>query len=117
MPEYLALVLFIIAAAVVAAGMLAAAVFLGPKRPHKVKNQPFNCGGLAAPYFSEQFPIRYYLVAMLFILFDVEVVFLYFWGVIFRDLGFLGFVEVLLFILVLGAGLGYVWRRGALRWI
>ncbi len=117
MLDYLALLLFIAAAALVAAGMLSAAIFLGPKRPHRVKSRPFACGGMADPYASEQFSLRYYLVAMLFILFDLEVVFLYFWGVIFRDLGAAGFVDAVLFILILGAGLAYVWRRGALRWV
>jgi len=117
MSENLALVLFVIAAAGVAAFMMGTAVFLGPKRRHRVKDQPFACGGLTDPYPGEQFPVRFYLVAMLFILFDIEVLFHYIWGVIFRDLGLPGLYEVLLFIGVLGAGLAYVWRRGALRWV
>ncbi len=95
---------------------LAVSVFFGPKRLSKEKLDPFDCGN--PPLGSSRIPlsIKYYVVAILFILFDVEAIFLYAWAIIFKELGLFGFIEMMLFILILVAGLAYVWRKGALEW-
>ena len=97
-------------------GFLAVSVFIGPKRLSKEKLDPFDCGNppLGTPHV--QISIKYYVVAILFILFDVEAVFLYLWAIIFKDLGWFGFIEMMFFILILVAGLAYVWKKGALEW-
>ena len=105
-----------IVAFVIGLGFLAVSVFLGPKRVSKKKLDPFNCGNppLGNPYIP--ISIKYYVIAILFILFDVEVVFLFAWAIIFKDLGLFGFIEMMVFILILVGGLAYVWRKGALEW-
>ena len=93
-----------------------AASSLGPKATNPVKHDPFECGNPPTGTAFGRFSVRFYMTAILFILFDVEVVFLYPWAVLFRDLGLFGFVEMLTFLLVLGVGLLYAWRKGALEW-
>ncbi len=99
-----------------AGAMLAMGEFMGPKRLTSVKLEPFECGSTPIGPGRQRFNVKFYLVAMLFIIFDVEVVFLYPWAVIFRDLGVFGLVEMACFIFVLAAALVYVWKRGALEW-
>ena len=89
---------------------------LGPKKPSKVKSSPFECGFLPFQLPTDRFFVRFYLIAMLFILFDIEVVFLFPWAVVFKELGSAGFVGMLIFVLVLGAGYVYAWRKGAFQW-
>jgi NADH-quinone oxidoreductase subunit A len=89
---------------------------LGPKKRSPVKDAPFECGFQPFQLPTERFFIRFYLIAMLFILFDIEVVFLFPWAVVFKSLGWAGFVSILIFILVLGAGYVYAWRKGAFQW-
>ncbi len=97
--------------------MLVLSTVLGPKNPTRTKQLPFECGSVSVGDVQEQrFNVRFYLVAMLFILFDIEVIFLYPWAINLTKLGWFGFVEMLSFMLVLGVGLIYVWRRGALNW-
>jgi NADH-quinone oxidoreductase subunit A len=89
---------------------------LGTHRPSLVKGQVFECGNPPTGPARGRFSVRFYLVAILFLVFDVEVVFMYPWAIVFRRLGVPGLVDMLLFIGVLGAGLGYVWKKGALAW-
>ena len=116
MSEYAGLALFALLGSGVVAGMLIATTVLGPKLRFAEKNEPFECGEhpLVSPY--QRFPVKFYMVAVLFILFDVEVVFLYPWAILFRDLGWFGFIEMGMFIAVLVAGLAYAWMKGALEW-
>ena len=109
------LILFILAAGFVVT-MLLASIFLGPKRHTHVKDDPFECGTIASGTANERFSVKFYLVAMLFILFDVEIVFLYPWAVEAISLGWFGFGVMLSFIFVLALGLAYVWKRGLLDW-
>ncbi|MBX7145092.1 MAG: NADH-quinone oxidoreductase subunit A [Oligoflexia bacterium] len=107
--------------AVVAAGflitMLTLAAVLGPKNRTRTKQLPFECGSVSVGSVSEQrFNVRFYLVAMLFILFDIEVIFMYPWAINLTELGVFGYVEMLLFMLILAVGLVYVWRKGVLNW-
>ena len=92
------------------------ALLLRLKRPSGRKLAPYECGMTPVGGARVRFTIRFYLVAMLFILFDVEAIFLYPWAVVHRWLGLFGLVEILLFILVLGVGYIYCWKRGAFEW-
>jgi NADH-quinone oxidoreductase subunit A len=97
--------------------MLALSVWLGPKNPTATKQQPWECGGIPVGSAREQrFGVRFYLVAVLFILFDIEIMFMYPWAVSLRELGINGLLQMVGFMIVLGAGLAYVWRKGALDW-
>ncbi len=89
---------------------------LGPSRPSKVKSQPYECGLPSEVTSSFRFGISFYLIAMLFILFDIEVVFLMPVAVGLREFGTFALVEVIVFITLLFAALAFVWRRGALDW-
>jgi NADH-quinone oxidoreductase subunit A len=98
-------------------GMLLLSFVLGQHKNTSVKLQAYECGITPTGDARQRFSIRYYLVAMVFILFDVEVVFLYPWAVIFRELKIFGFVEMLLFILLVLAGFAYLWKKGVLNWV
>ena len=92
--------------------------FIGPKRYNRAKLDAYECGiePTPQPVGGGRFPVKYYLTAMLFIVFDIEIVFLYPWAVAFDSLGIFGLVEMVLFILTLLAAYAYVWRRGGLEW-
>ncbi len=90
--------------------------FVGPRNPNALKTSTYECGALPIGTARQRFSVRFYLVAMLFILFDIEVAFLYPWAVLFRELGLFGLVEMALFVFVLLVGLIYAWRKGALTW-
>lgn len=100
----------------IAVGMVVMTTFLGPKRHFADKMEPFECGEspLVSPH--QRFSVKFYLVAVLFVLFDIEAIFFFPWAILFRRLGMYGFIEMLLFILILGVGLLYVWKRGGLDW-
>jgi len=97
--------------------MLVMSWLLGPKRPSEVKLQIFETGN--PPIGSlrgHRFPVKFYLVAILFVVFDIEVVFMYPWAVAYRGLGWFGLAEMAVFVGILAVGLAYVWRVGALDW-
>lgn len=96
--------------------MSKASEWLGPKRPNEVKMSTYESGMEPIRTAHERVSVKYYLVTMLFILFDIEVVFLYPWAVNFRYLGMFGFVEMLVFIAILMLGYVYVWKKGAFEW-
>lgn len=89
---------------------------IGPKRAGKHKEENFECGIEQYGNARSPFSVKYFLIAILFVLFDVEIIFLYPWAVNFKDLGIVGFVEMVLFIFFVVAGLFYVIRKGALEW-
>ena len=89
---------------------------LGRARPNPQKDAAYECGVPAIGTARERFPIKFYLVCMLFILFDVDAAFLYPWALIFRQLGVFGLVEMAVFVFLLGGGFVYAWRVGALDW-
>ena len=91
-------------------------MLIGPKRPSEIKGAAFECGSPPSGSAWGRFSVRFYLTAILFLLFDVEVIFLYPWAVELRQLGMFGFVEALIFIAILSIGLLYAWQRGALDW-
>ena len=89
---------------------------LRPNRPYRAKLAPYESG---SPLFSDarvQFPMRYYIIAMLFVIFDIEIVFLFPWAVAFKKLGLIGVVEMAIFIGILVVGFWYAWKKGALEW-
>jgi len=89
---------------------------IGVKKPSEVKLAPYECGMPPVGTARERFPVKFYIIAMLFIVFDLETVFMYPWAVMFRKLGMFGFYEMGVFILILLVGYIYVWRKGALEW-
>ncbi len=102
--------------ALVVGVMVSISRVLGPKRPSVTKGQAFECGNEPSGSAWGRFSVRFYLTAILFLVFDVEIVFLYPWAVELRKLGMFGFVEALIFIIIIGVGLVYAWQRGALDW-
>jgi NADH-quinone oxidoreductase subunit A len=90
---------------------------LGPKRPSEIKSTIFEAGSEPSPGTARQrFAVKFYVVALLFIVFDIETVFLYPWAVNFKGLGWFGYVEMFVFAMTLAIGLAYVWKKGALDW-
>jgi NADH-quinone oxidoreductase subunit A len=98
-----------------AALFILGSVFLGPKKRNPVKDTPFECG-LPSEGYKGSMPVRFYVIAMLFIIFDVELAFLFPWAVVFRTLQWFGFLEMLIFFIVVGVGFIYAWKIGALEW-
>ncbi len=114
--EYIPLLLLIGFVVVNAVDMLAMSHILSPRRPTKLKASPYESGMPPLGGTKERFSVKFYLIAMLFIVFDIEVVFLIPWGVAFRQLGFNGLVAMAIFIAILEVGHAYAWKRGALEW-
>lgn len=114
--EYIALLMLMLLVVGNAVGMLVASHFLSPQRPTKIKSTPYESGIPALGGTRERFSVKFYLVAMLFIVFDIETVFMIPWGVSFRQLGLFGLIEMLVFVLILLVGYIYVWKRGGLEW-
>jgi NADH-quinone oxidoreductase subunit A len=90
--------------------------FIGEKKPSTIKLAPYECGMPLIGTARQRFPAKFYIIAMLFILFDIEAVFLYPWAVMFKKLGMFGFIEMGVFIAILLVGYVYVWKKGALEW-
>ena len=99
-----------------AGGSILLSQFVGPRRPTPEKSAPYECGMPAVGDARERQSVKFYLVAMIFLLFDIEVAFLYPWAVAFKDLGMMGFIQVLSFFALLTTGYVYVWRKGAFDW-
>jgi NADH-quinone oxidoreductase subunit A len=99
-----------------AATFILGSVFLGPRRRTPIKDEPFESGLPSAGLTPQSVPVRFYLMAILFILFDVELAFLFPWAAVFRSLGLFGLVEMLVFFAIVGAGFVYAWKVGALEW-
>ena len=89
---------------------------VGMRKPTPEKQAPYECGMQPVGNARERFSVKFYLVAMLFLLFDIEAVFLFPWAVVYRDLKLFGFLEMLLFMATIIAGYVYVWKKGALEW-
>ena len=112
--EYAAILIFAALSAGVGLLLLFASRFLGPRRPTPVKAQPFECGVEPIALPAGRLPVHFYVAAMLFVVFDVELVFLFPWAVLVRELGWFGLAEMGLFLLVVVAGFLYAWKEGAL---
>ena len=114
--DYLPAVLMLIVALGFVGTTMLATHYLGPKRKTQVKQESFECGIEAKGNARAPLSIKYFLVAILFVLFDVEVIFMYPWAVQFKDLGFPGFIEMIVFVSFLLVGFFYIIKRGALKW-
>ncbi|MEM4658312.1 MAG: NADH-quinone oxidoreductase subunit A [Candidatus Methanosuratincola sp.] len=114
--DYSPILLMLVICTLLAIGLLAASNYIGPKKYSRSKLDPYECGMPPKGDTLGTFSIKYYLVGALFILFDVEIIFLFAWAVIFKDLGILAFVEIIVFLLIILAGYLYILRKGALKW-
>lgn len=120
---YTPLLLQLLIATALAGAITAASVLVGWRRPNRAKQEPYECGMEPTGDAREPFSVKFYLVAMIFILFDVEAIFLYPWAYIYRDFlkisrsaGLYGFVEMMVYIAILLVGYFYLWKKGALDW-
>jgi NADH-quinone oxidoreductase subunit A len=103
-------------AILVATALVAISYLIGKRVKDKVKDSPYECGMAPTGSARERFSVKFYLVGIVFILFDIEAVFLYPWAVVYRELKMFAFVEMLLFIILILAGFFYIWKKGALDW-
>ncbi len=116
MTEYVGIAVAFVLAGTFAGAFILLASVLGPKKPSRVKSEPFECGEVPFSLPVGRLSIKFYLTAILFILFDVELVFLYPWAVVYRGLGASGLAEMVIFLGILMAGFFYAWDNGALEW-
>jgi NADH-quinone oxidoreductase subunit A len=116
MNEMIPILVMALVVGAIAGSFIAFSALLGPKKRSRVKDEPFECGMPSEGMQHEPVPVRFYLMALLFILFDIELAFLFPWAVICRSLGVFGFVEMTVFVLVVGVGFVYAWKMGALEW-
>lgn len=114
--EYLPILILIVLATVFAVIALAVPALFGPRRTTKARLEPYESGMLPYTDARRRFPVQYYVVAVLFILFDIEVIFLYPWAVVLRQLKLFGLIEMGVFLLILLVGYAYIWKKGALEW-
>ncbi len=113
---YLPLAIVLLLAGVLALVIVQLAAMMGPRRPSAIKSTAFEAGSESSGPARQRFAVKFYVIALLFIVFDVETVFLYPWAVNFKALGWFGYAEMLVFALTLVIGLAYVWKKGALDW-
>ena len=116
MLEYIGALILIALAAFIAGLMIVAHRFLGGRRPTPVKQEPFECGETPFHLPQGRLSIQFYLIAMLFIIFDIEILFLFPWAVLYRRLGLFGLVEMGIFLFILIVGYIYAWKKAALEW-
>jgi NADH-quinone oxidoreductase subunit A len=114
--DYLPILIFVLVASFIAAFALILPHYLGPRLPSKAKSEVIESGKLTYGDARRRVPIRYYMIAMLFILFDIEVLFFYPWAVLFWDLKWFGLIEMGIFTGLLVIGYVYIWKKGALDW-
>ena len=114
--NYLPVLIFIAIGLVFGSFMILMGFILGPSRPDSEKLSPYECGFEAFEDARMKFDVRYYLVAILFIIFDLEIAFLFPWAVVLRDIGYFGFTAMVVFLGILVIGFLYEWKKGALQW-
>ena len=114
--QYLPILIFLAVATLIGAGFLVAAWAVAPKAPDKEKVSAYECGFNAFDDARMKFDVRFYLVSILFIIFDLEVAFLFPWAITLREIGPFGFLSMMLFLVVLTVGFAYEWKKGALEW-
>ena len=114
--NYLPVLIFIVIGLGLGAVMIMMGAMLGPHRPDSEKQSPYECGFEAFEDSRMKFDVRYYLVAILFIIFDLEIAFLFPWAVVLDEIGMFGFLAMMVFLGVLVVGFIYEWRKGALEW-
>jgi NADH-quinone oxidoreductase subunit A len=116
MGQYLPVLLLFLVAGTISVGMYVATTYLGPKNPNAAKEQPFECGNLGDGANKLRPSVKFYLTALLFVVFDIEAIMIYPWAVGMRALGWTGFLTMASFIALLFVLLAYVWKKGALEW-
>ena len=114
--NYFPILLFILVGLAVGVGPLVLGLLVSPHKPDSAKNSPYECGFEAFEDARMKFDVRYYLVAILFILFDLEIDFLFPWAVVLQEIGLFGFIAMMIFLGVLAIGFIYEWKKGALEW-
>jgi NADH-quinone oxidoreductase subunit A len=114
--QYIAIGVLIAVTTVIALIAIGLGMLFGPRNRYPKKNMPYESGMVPIGPGSRRMPVRFYLIAVLFILFDIEVVFFLPWAVAFRQLGVFGLIEMLIFIVILLVGYVYAWKKGALEW-
>lgn len=114
---YIPVLIFLLVAAFIPVAGLALGWFFRPYRPDPGKNAPYECGVEPAGDARERFSVRFYIIAILFVIFDVETIFLFPWAVNYDRLALFGFIEMLIFLGILIVGYFYVWKKGALEWV
>ncbi len=115
-PQYLYILFFLLLGIAFVGSAFVVSWLLRPNVPGLVKNSPYECGEIVHGAARIQFNVRYYLFALIFVIFDVEVLFVVPWAVVFRQLGAGAYFEMVIFILILALGLVYAWKKGALEW-
>ena len=111
-----ALILFVISAIVIVGVGIILSWIVAPKSKNKVKEEPYECGIPTKGTSFIQFRVGYYLFAIIFLIFDVETVFIFPWAVVMKSMGMTAFIEILIFFVILGLGLLYAWQKNALKW-
>jgi len=114
--SYGPLLLMFILAAFVSGALIVVSSLVGTRKPSREKQQPYECGVPPTGDARQPFSVHFYMVALIFILFDIEAIFLYPWALVYHDLKVFGFVEMLLYIMILLVGYIYLWKKGALDW-
>ncbi|MDG5494508.1 MULTISPECIES: NADH-quinone oxidoreductase subunit A [Azospirillaceae] len=114
--QYLPILVFLVIATVIAGAMVGAALLVGPKKPDSEKLSAYECGFEAFDDARSKFDVRFYLVAILFIIFDLEVAFLFPWAISLGGIGMFGFWSMMIFLGILTVGFIYEWKKGALEW-
>ena len=116
MLEYVAIALLVVLSTLVALIAIGLGNLFGPKKESAAKSMPYESGMIPYGEGTRRMPIRFYLIAVLFILFDIEVIFFLPWAIVFRQLGLFGLIEMVIFIVILLVGYVYAWKKGALEW-
>ena len=116
MLEYVAIALMVVLATLVALIAIGMGNLFGPRKKSAVKSMPYESGMPPIGEGTRRMPVRFYLIAVLFILFDIEVIFFLPWAIVFRQLGWFGLIEMFIFIVILLVGYVYAWKKGALEW-
>ncbi len=114
--NYIPVLIFMIVGVLFGGFMIAMGFLLSTSKPDSQKNSPYECGFEAFEDARMKFDVRFYLVAILFIIFDLEIAFLFPWAVVLRDIGMFGFLSMLMFLGILVIGFIYEWKKGALKW-
>ena len=113
---YIPIFIFLVAAVLFGAGTLFVSYFVQSRVFNKNKLSPYECGSEPISDARIPYPARYYIIAVLFVIFDIEIIFLYPWAVAFRKIGLIGLVSMLIFIALIVLGFAYAWRKGGLEW-
>ncbi len=114
--EYTGVLVILVGGMVIAAAMLGIHLLLGPRRQFAEKQEPFECGETQIVSPRRRYAVKFYMVAILFVVFDVEAIFFYPWGAVFQELGWFGFGAMFVFTIPLAIGLIYEWMKGGLEW-